>query len=144
MTFEDPGTYTQPWTITVAGRLAADTELLEYVCNENEKSVQRFLVTEEERRRSRAATVVPLDVLRRYLGNYEMEGPGGSAIYVVELVGNELSVRPPRGGRWPLVPGSEHVFWVTGQRLEFFLGGNGQATHFVMTIVEGDLKALRK
>ena len=69
-----------------------------------------------------------------------MEGPGGKQTYVVELAGNELSVRPPRGGRWPLVAGSEKVFWVTGQRLEFFVDANGQATHFVMTIVEGDLE----
>jgi hypothetical protein len=29
--------------------VAADTELLEYVCNENEKSVSRFLITNEDR-----------------------------------------------------------------------------------------------
>jgi len=118
--------------------------VLEYVCNENEKSVQRFLVMDDERRRARAAHVVPAEVLRRYLGNYEMDGPGGKQTHVVELAGNELSVRPPRGGRWPLVAGSDNVFWVTGQRLEFFLDASGQATHFVMTIVEGDLKAVRK
>jgi len=144
MTFEDPKTYARPWTISLTGRLAADTELLEYVCNENEKSVQRFLVTDDERRRARAAHVVPAEVLRRYLGVYEMEGPGGKQTYVVELAGNELSVRPHRGGRWPLVAGSDNVFWVTGQRLEFFLDAGGLATHFVMTIVEGDLKAIRK
>ena len=32
ITFDDPGTYARPWTISLTGRLAADTELLEYVC----------------------------------------------------------------------------------------------------------------
>jgi hypothetical protein len=36
------------------------------------------------------------------------------------------------------------VFYITGQRVEFFLDPNGQPTHFVLTIVEGDLKAVRK
>ena len=33
----DPALYTAPWKATVEAQLAADTELLEYVCNENEK-----------------------------------------------------------------------------------------------------------
>ena len=31
----DPALYAAPWTATVAAQFAADTELLEYVCNEN-------------------------------------------------------------------------------------------------------------
>ncbi|HEX4997297.1 MAG TPA: hypothetical protein VFY29_03675 [Terriglobia bacterium] len=37
-TFDDPKTYTRPWTITVPFELVPDTELLEYVC-ENEKDL---------------------------------------------------------------------------------------------------------
>jgi len=32
MTFDDPKTYTKPWTIVEKANLVADTELLEYVC----------------------------------------------------------------------------------------------------------------
>src|SRR5499427_6801341 len=35
VTLEDPGTYARPWTISLEAQLAADTELLEYVCNES-------------------------------------------------------------------------------------------------------------
>ncbi len=37
MTIDDPKTYTKPWTITEDPHLVPDTELLEFVCNENEK-----------------------------------------------------------------------------------------------------------
>src|SRR5215469_8369837 len=37
MTFDDPKTYTKPWTITEVARAIPDTELLEFVCQENEK-----------------------------------------------------------------------------------------------------------
>jgi hypothetical protein len=36
-TVNDPKAYTRPWTVTFWMQLQADTELLEYVCNENEK-----------------------------------------------------------------------------------------------------------
>jgi hypothetical protein len=37
-TFDDPKTYTRPWSVTVPFELMPDTELLEYVC-ENEKDL---------------------------------------------------------------------------------------------------------
>src|SRR5258708_7771461 len=36
-TIDDPKAYTRPWTVTFLMQVLADTELLEYVCNENEK-----------------------------------------------------------------------------------------------------------
>jgi hypothetical protein len=145
ITFEDPKTYTRPWTITLTARLMPDTELLEYVCGENEKSAQRFLVTEAERQRARATNVVPLETLAGYQGTYEMGPPSGpKAAWVVELEGGALWLKQPSGGRSQLVPDSKTVFYMTGQRLEFFPDANGQPTHFVLTIVEGDLKATRK
>ncbi|MBM3818984.1 MAG: hypothetical protein FJW14_08210 [Acidimicrobiia bacterium] len=37
ITIDDPKAYTRPWTVTQRLILAPDTELLEYVCNENNK-----------------------------------------------------------------------------------------------------------
>ncbi len=39
VTIDDPKAYTKPWTVTVYQRIMPDTELIEFVCNENEKSV---------------------------------------------------------------------------------------------------------
>jgi hypothetical protein len=62
ITFNDPKAYTRPWTITLDAELMADTELLELVCNENDKSSrQHFVVTEDDRRRAQSEFVVPAD-----------------------------------------------------------------------------------
>ena len=43
LTVDDPKAYTKPWTATIKLALALNTELLEYVCNENEKSLQHMI-----------------------------------------------------------------------------------------------------
>jgi hypothetical protein len=43
ITVNDPKAYTQPWTRTVKLSLAPKTELLEYICNENEKSTPHMV-----------------------------------------------------------------------------------------------------
>jgi hypothetical protein len=37
VTVDDPKAYTKPWTVTVHHRVMLDTELIEFVCQENEK-----------------------------------------------------------------------------------------------------------
>ena len=37
MTIDDPGAYRKPWTVTEGTHWLRDTELLEFICNENEK-----------------------------------------------------------------------------------------------------------
>jgi hypothetical protein len=44
VTVDDPKAYTAPWTTTIRHVVAVDTELIDYVCQENEKDVQRFVV----------------------------------------------------------------------------------------------------
>jgi len=39
ITVEDPKTYTRPWTVTVRHKILLDTDLIEFVCQENEKDV---------------------------------------------------------------------------------------------------------
>ena len=38
ITVEDPKAYTKPWTVKITDRLMLNTELIEFICNENEKS----------------------------------------------------------------------------------------------------------
>jgi hypothetical protein len=39
ITIDDPKAYTKPWVVNETFRLLADTDLLEYVCNENNKDL---------------------------------------------------------------------------------------------------------
>ncbi|HKH70906.1 MAG TPA: hypothetical protein VKA59_06120 [Vicinamibacterales bacterium] len=42
VTVDDPKAYTKPWTITLHQRIIVDTELVDEVCLENERSAQRM------------------------------------------------------------------------------------------------------
>jgi hypothetical protein len=43
MTIDDPRAYTKPWTVNLVFNLNPDTELIEYVCDENEKDVTHLV-----------------------------------------------------------------------------------------------------
>lgn len=43
LTIDDLKTYTRPFTVTLTQRIVLDTELLDYYCNDNEKSAERML-----------------------------------------------------------------------------------------------------
>jgi hypothetical protein len=43
ITIDDPKFYTKPWTIKENPHLLADTELIEYICNENEKDLSHLV-----------------------------------------------------------------------------------------------------
>jgi len=45
LTITDPTYYTRPWTVTTNAQLLLNTELFEFVCNENEKSRPHMLPT---------------------------------------------------------------------------------------------------
>ena len=40
ITIDDPKAYTKPWDVTLPLVLAADNELIEYICDENNKYFQ--------------------------------------------------------------------------------------------------------
>ena len=42
VTIDDPTAYTEPFTVRVNQRILLDEELIEFICNENEKSIQFF------------------------------------------------------------------------------------------------------
>jgi hypothetical protein len=42
ITINDPKTYTRPWTVKMAQKIVLDTELIDEICLENEKSYQRL------------------------------------------------------------------------------------------------------
>jgi hypothetical protein len=42
VTIDDPKAYTKPWTVTENPTLAVDTEMLEFICLENEKDIRHL------------------------------------------------------------------------------------------------------
>ena len=43
ITIDDPKSYTKPWSVTIPKTLIPDSDLIEYVCAENEKDVKHMV-----------------------------------------------------------------------------------------------------
>ena len=43
VTVDDPKAYTKPWTVKVNHRIMLNTELIEFVCQENEKDAVHLI-----------------------------------------------------------------------------------------------------
>jgi hypothetical protein len=141
MTFDDPKAYTRPWTISMDVRLAPDTELLEFICNENEKSSSRY-TGDATGVIARAIKLSPA-MLKRYAGDYN-GGPLGIMRIVID--GDALALSfPASGGRHAIVASSEEDLMIPdlGVPLRFLRGTTGDVTHLRIITVEGDLDAPR-
>jgi hypothetical protein len=68
VTLQDPAAYSRPWTVAVRAELAADTELLEYVCNEKSGQREHWIGRASDAAKSQV-TVAP-EILAKYVGTY--------------------------------------------------------------------------
>jgi hypothetical protein len=141
MTFDDPKAYARPWTIAVDAHLEPDTELLEFICNENEKSSRHYsgdASTDVAR-----AVKLPAAVLARYAGEYNA-GPLG-VLRVTNEGGSLMLVFPNGAGQHAIVARSEDDLFIPdiGSPVRFLKTPNGDVTHLRITIVEGDVDAPR-
>jgi hypothetical protein len=137
ITYSDPQAYSKQWTIGGKLSLAADTELIESVCAENEKDRSHLVVDDAK------IVSIPVEVLAKYVGTYQFVPPiGPTPSLKVDLLGNQLMMD---FGKSPLKPLSETVFSSTiGLVIQFVMDGKGEVTHLVVQTVEGDLRAVRK
>jgi hypothetical protein len=146
ITYTDLKAYTRPWTITLQANLTPDTELLENVCNENDKSSrQHFTITDDDKRKALSEFVIPAEVLSRYAGPYDMKMGGKSIPSSVEFDNGRLYVVFPGGsGKVPLVAESETTFSALGAPVVFRKDPTGAVSGFVVRTVEGDQEFERK
>jgi hypothetical protein len=136
-TFTDPDVYSQPFNVKVTGTLVPDTDLLEYVCAENERDRPKLIGTSTEVKKQFPAVKVAPAVLTQYVGTYDFrfpENPTIPSIMQVTLNNGMLFLGPV-----PLVPLSESKFLMGPNPLEFVKDTQGRVTHFSATFVEGEL-----
>ena len=70
LTLEDPAVYAKPWTLSMNAKLAADTEIIEYVCNEAaSKALSHWAgkASDDEK----AEVKLPAATLAKYAGTYK-------------------------------------------------------------------------
>ena len=146
MTIDDPQAYTRSFTVPVDLQLMPDTELLERVCNENERDVARTAGIKV------SPITIPPSVLSTFVGTYDLDtGAAGGVLRVdigrsffVTLNGDELMLqRPGDKVRSVLTPVSEtHFVHGSGADVEFI--SDAQGTHLVFQIAEGEARATRR
>jgi hypothetical protein len=136
-TFTDPEYYNQPLTAKDTGTLVPDTDLLEYVCAENERDRPKLIGTSAEVKKQFQPVKVEPTVLAQYVGTYDFrfpENPTIPSMMQVALNGDTLFL-----GSVPLVPIGEARFLLGPNPMEFVKDEQGRVTHFSATFVEGDL-----
>jgi hypothetical protein len=141
MTFEDPKTYLKPWTITMGMNFIPDTDLLEYVCNENEKDRPHMIGKPQDEKKEQVT--IPREILSNYVGSYRA-GPIG--ILRISLDGDQLAFElPGGGGKMPAFAQSETNFFVPalGSGIEFVKDTKGAVTRLMLRTVEGNNEAVR-
>jgi hypothetical protein len=135
---EDRKFYTRPWTVPVRGELVADTEMLEYVCNENQKDVAHLVGKASDEKK--LAVKVELQTLSKYVGSYTFRNPqdlNSEMHFNVTLAGSALFMDIGGKDKQELIALSDTTFSVMGVRLDFF------PDYLIFHIVEGDMKATR-
>ena len=139
VTFTDPSTYRKPLNLVVNMDLAADTEMLEAVC---ETSSDHWGTPSE---RTSAVPVAP-DVLARYVGTYSGVWAGRPRTVQVSLSGEELLATIDDATQpIPLMALSETLFEsAEGLSYRFLRAGSGPATAVEEIHVSGDYKLERR
>jgi hypothetical protein len=142
VTFEDPGAYNKPWTVSVPLELFPDTEVLEFVCDENEKSTVHM--TGSPAGQGSAQVVVAQETLAKYAGAYEIRLDDNPKPIVVTLSGDRLFFDFDGGGPEHIVPMSQTDFSLSGSVIHFAADAQGDISHLVVTTVESNETAVRK
>jgi hypothetical protein len=135
---EDRKFYARPWTVPAHADLVTDTEMIEYVCNENQKDFEH-LVGKASDEKKLAVKVAP-QTLSKYVGTYTFKNPqdlNQEMKFNVTLAGDALFLDIGGKDKQEMIALSDVTFSMMGIRLDFF------PDHLIFHIVEGDMKATR-
>jgi hypothetical protein len=146
VTLQDPAVYARPWTVAVKAELAADTELLEYVCNEKNGGLEHWVGKASDEAKSEVK-IAP-EVLAKYVGRY-VEQPKLWRVVprVVEITFSDGILFGDMDGR-----GKERQFarsetsfsGFSGLAIEFLKNDQGAVTDLFVKHVSGNYRFARQ
>jgi len=132
VTFDDPKTFTKPFTLRIVKTYAADTEILEDVC-ENERDAGRLT----------GGVKLSGETLAKYAGVYELQGREVN----VAISGDQLIVKDtahPRDQSFVARTETSFLSSLSRASIEFVKDSKGAVTHFTRTDGGKEEKAARK
>jgi hypothetical protein len=139
-TISDPKTYIKPIVLHLNANFFPDTDLLEYVCPENERDGSgKHLVGKATDDQPGPVRLAP-EALAKYVGTYDFrtpESPNVPVLIHVTLSDGQLFFDLYGA---PLIPLSETAF---SGGVTFFTDSKGVVTHLTVQAPEGDLRAVR-
>jgi hypothetical protein len=146
VTYTDPGAYAKPWGFMAKMALAADTEMLESIC---EWSSEHWAGNRSDAA-SKGVSVAP-EVLARYVGVYSGLYQGNKRTVKVELSGGQLIATitgaddgDGGGNTRPLVPVSPTLFEGVGLGYQFVVDDKGVATAVTEIHISGPYRYPRQ
>ena len=143
-TFDDPEAFTRPWTVKADGNLTSDSDLLEYVCNENNKDIAHLVGKASDEKG--VAVEVPAEMLAKYAGVYAGTVNGLPISLEILPSGRELWFSRD-GGAKQLLAALSNTKFVTppGAQLEFIeQGGEIAALQFYAVGIDQRLPRVRE
>jgi hypothetical protein len=137
-TLVDPGAFEGAWTVPVKLELDADTEPVEYICNENERDRPHLIGKASD---DTSVPVAP-EILAKYAGTYAFKIPEtGQILDLMFRVDKDHLVLEGVGPSTPLTSVSDTEFSGSGITLKF---DQADTKTLIVKTVEGDYKAIRK
>ena len=148
-TLQDPAIYAKPMTIALNAQLAGDTELIEYVCNENPKtltSIEHWVGKASDAKK--AEVKVAPEILAKYAGTYkELDiWNGGPIPRTIEITTSDGALFADLKGRGKVQLTAQSPTTFTGffgLGIRFLVDGQGVVTHLAEMHVSGDYRFIR-
>jgi len=144
ITYSDPKAYARPWTVAVRAELAADTEMIEFVCGEREANpgIAHWVGKASDEQKSEVK-VAPA-VLAKYVGTY-VEQPKywrlEARTVVITVSGDTLYGNMDGRGAVPLVAQSPTLFTgLYGLGVAFVTDAGGVPASMFVKHVSGDYR----
>jgi hypothetical protein len=144
LTLDDPGTYAKPWTLAMSARLAADTELIEYVCNEGAaKPLSHWVGKASDA--EKAEVKVPLETLKKYVGSYKTldvwNNEPEPRFIDITIEDGKLYGEVRGRGKVRLIAQTENMFTgFYGLGIKFLMDGQGKVQYLAEQHVSGDYR----
>ena len=147
MTLHDPTVYAKPWTVSVEAQLDPDTELIEYVCNEDAKDALEHWVGKASDDLKSQVKVAP-EILAKYAGTYrELDIWNGEPVLrtiEISVSDGKLFAELKGRGKVELLAQSETMFsGFFGLGIRFLVDNQGAVTHLAEMHVSGDYRFIR-
>ncbi len=137
----DPGAFEGTWTVPLKFELDADTEQLEYVCNENERDRPHLIGKASD---DKSVPLAP-EILSKYVGVYTFTIPEtGQLLDLTFRLDKDHLVLEGVGPATPLTSLSDTEFSGGGMNLKFSTNDAKAVPHVSLETVEGQYKAIRK